>query len=66
MDVTEALLDSWARQCQMLDHLVSILTPELLSAKPSDDGWNSLPKAATRCIQFYHAIWPSHPPRILF
>lgn len=33
MDVTEALLDSWGRQCQMPYHLVSILTPELLPAK---------------------------------
>ena len=35
----EALLDSWTRQCKMLDNLTTILTPELLNAKPSDDGW---------------------------
>lgn len=39
MTVTEALLDSWDRQCRMLDNLLGILTPDLLEAKPSDDGW---------------------------
>lgn len=36
---TEALLDSWTRQCKIIDNIVGILTPELLEAKPSEDGW---------------------------
>lgn len=39
MDVTSALLESWTRQCQILTNLTTLLTPELLEAKPSDDGW---------------------------
>lgn len=39
MTVTEALLDSWDRQCKMLGNLVGTLTPELLDAKPDPEGW---------------------------
>ncbi|MBL8065071.1 MAG: DinB family protein [Chthonomonadaceae bacterium] len=39
MDVTGALLDSWTRQGKIVANLIDILTPELLNAKPSDDGW---------------------------
>lgn len=39
MTPMEALFESWTRQCQMLDNLIGILTPELLEAKPSGDGW---------------------------
>lgn len=39
MTPVEALLDSWTRQCKMLDNLFGVLTPELLNAKPSEDGW---------------------------
>lgn len=33
------MLDSWTRQCKILENFTGILTPELLNAKPSDDGW---------------------------
>lgn len=39
MTPTEALLESWSRQCKMLANLIGLLTPELLDAKPSEDGW---------------------------
>jgi len=39
MTPTEALLESWNRQCKIVENLVGILTPELLTAKPSEDGW---------------------------
>src|SRR3712207_1444383 len=40
MTATEAILDSWTRQCKAWDNLLGRLTPELLAAKPSPDGWN--------------------------
>jgi len=39
MTPTDALLDSWDRQCTIISNLTCALTPELLDAKPSDDGW---------------------------
>ena len=39
MTAIDALLESWTRQSQMLDNLTGALTPELLLAKPSEDGW---------------------------
>lgn len=39
MNVTEALLDSWVRQSQIVDNLAGALTPELLESKPDPDGW---------------------------
>ncbi|MBS1724746.1 MAG: DinB family protein [Armatimonadetes bacterium] len=39
MTPTEALLESWDRQCKALSNLSTLLTPDLLEAKPSDDGW---------------------------
>jgi uncharacterized damage-inducible protein DinB len=39
MTPVEALLDSWTRQSKILSNLTGILTPELLNAKPSEDGW---------------------------
>lgn len=38
MDVTEALLDSWRRQCRIVDNVASRFTPELLQAKPAPSG----------------------------
>ena len=39
MTPIEALLESWDRQCRILDNVASVLTPELLQAKPDPDGW---------------------------
>lgn len=39
MNPTEALLDSWDRQCRVIDNLAGLMTPELLQAKPDPDGW---------------------------
>lgn len=39
MTPTEALLESWDRQCKALANLLTLVTPELLDAKPSPDGW---------------------------
>ncbi len=39
MTANEALLESWSRQCKMLENLIGIVTPDLLLAKPSEDGW---------------------------
>lgn len=39
MTPTDALLDSWDRQCKIIDNLAAALTPELLQAKPDPNGW---------------------------
>ncbi|MCW5937501.1 MAG: DinB family protein [Fimbriimonadaceae bacterium] len=39
MTPTEALLESWTRQSKILANITTLLTPELLEAKPSEDGW---------------------------
>ncbi|MFN8139384.1 MAG: DinB family protein [Fimbriimonadales bacterium] len=38
MNSTIAVLESWDRQCTIISNLTSLLTPELLEAKPSEDG----------------------------
>lgn len=40
MDLAAALLDSWDRQCRILDNLIGTLDERLLAARPSDDGWS--------------------------
>jgi len=39
MDLRTALVDSWQRQCAIIDNLASLLDDRLLLAKPSEDGW---------------------------
>ncbi len=39
MTTEQALLESWARQCRIVSNLTTLLTPELLLAKPDNDGW---------------------------
>lgn len=39
MDVTEALLDSWDRQCRIVDAVASLIDKSNRKAKPSADGW---------------------------
>lgn len=39
MTIDEAVLESWTRQCKALDNLIGLLTSELLTIKPSEDGW---------------------------
>lgn len=39
MTPIEALLESWTRQCQIIDNLTTAITPELLDAKPDPEGW---------------------------
>lgn len=39
MDIGTALVDSWQRQCAIIDNLASLLDEKLLLAKPSEDGW---------------------------
>lgn len=39
MDVTAALLDSWDRQCRIVDAVASRVDENNRKAKPSEDGW---------------------------
>lgn len=39
VNATEALLESWDRQCRIIDNLVGLITPDLLNAKPDPNGW---------------------------
>jgi uncharacterized damage-inducible protein DinB len=39
MDVTEALLRSWDRQCKIVDSVATLITDENRHVKPSVDGW---------------------------
>ncbi len=39
MDVTEALLDSWDRQCKIVEAVASRIDESNRHAKPSEDGW---------------------------
>src|SRR5437868_12635306 len=39
MDVTEALLDSWDRQCRIVDAVMSRIDDSNKRIKPSEDGW---------------------------
>lgn len=39
MDVTNALLDSWDRQCKILDSVASLVNDSNRKVKPSEDGW---------------------------
>jgi len=39
MNVAEALLDSWDRQCRIVDAVTSLIDDANRHAKPSDDGW---------------------------
>jgi uncharacterized damage-inducible protein DinB len=39
MDLKQQLLESWRRQCKAIDNLATLMTPELLEVKPSEDGW---------------------------
>lgn len=38
MNLEVLLLDSWRRQCGILDSLFDLVTPDLAQAKPSEDG----------------------------
>lgn len=40
MTVHEALLLSWQRQSQCLRNLMTLMTPELMDAKASEEGWS--------------------------
>lgn len=33
------ILESWTRQCTILDNMVACLTPMQMAAQPSEDGW---------------------------
>jgi uncharacterized damage-inducible protein DinB len=39
MDVTEALLESWDRQCKIVEAVGTLVTEANRHAKPSGDGW---------------------------
>lgn len=39
MDVTEALLESWDRQCRIVNAIASRIDESNRKVKPSDDGW---------------------------
>src|SRR5947208_12009706 len=39
MDVTEALLDSWDRQCRIVNAVAARIDESNRHAKPSEDGW---------------------------
>lgn len=38
--IAQMLLDSWDRQCSILDSVASIVTEENRQFKPSEDGWS--------------------------
>jgi uncharacterized damage-inducible protein DinB len=40
MDVTEALLDSWDRQCRIVDAVMTRIDDANKHVKPSEDGWS--------------------------
>lgn len=40
MDVTEALLDSWDRQCRIVDAVMTLIDDSNKHVKPSEDGWS--------------------------
>lgn len=40
MDVTVALLDSWDRQCRIVEAVMSRIDESNRGAKPSEDGWS--------------------------
>ena len=40
MDVTEALLDSWDRQCRIVNAIASRIDEANKHLKPSEDGWS--------------------------
>src|SRR5579863_5483369 len=39
MDIAEALLDSWDRQCTIVNNVASLIDDENRHVKPSEDGW---------------------------
>ena len=39
MDIAEALLDSWDRQCRVVDAVASLIDEANRHVKPSEDGW---------------------------
>lgn len=39
MDITEALLDSWDRQCHIVDSIAGLIDESNKNVKPSEDGW---------------------------
>lgn len=39
MDVTEALFDSWDRQCKIVNAVATLVDESNRHAKPSEDGW---------------------------
>lgn len=39
MDLSNALLDSWDRQCRILDSVAALVTEETRHLLPSPDGW---------------------------
>ena len=40
MDIYSALVESWLRQCSIIDGLASRLDPALMAVRPSEDGWS--------------------------
>ncbi|RYG49027.1 hypothetical protein EON79_02675 [bacterium] len=42
MDVTEALLESWDRQCRIVDSVAALIDDSNREVKPSEDGWTLL------------------------
>lgn len=39
MDLKEALLESWDRQCEIVNNVAGLVTEETRHFKPSEDGW---------------------------
>lgn len=39
MDITEALLDSWDRQCRIVDAVATLIDEDNRHVTPSEDGW---------------------------
>jgi len=58
MDVTEALLESWDRQCRIVNAVATLITAENRHVKPSEDGW-SLDKQLAH-MHNTRKFWLSH------
>src|SRR4051812_27808658 len=39
MDLIDALLDSWDRQCKIVDNVATLIDENNRDVKPSEDGW---------------------------
>lgn len=67
--IAQMLLDSWDRQCSILDSVASLVTEENRHFKPSDDGW-SIDRHLAHCHNvrtfFVSQVAPDTPEVVRF